>query len=149
LINGNLVSYKEGLSMDDFRTSGNFVLGKSPSSSVGYFKGKILYFILFKQQLSKEKVDFVVKYGVLPVPTSLKGIGVFTKDGRPCCEPCTTEPIPGQPGAPEASACVTRGLPNSGSDEEVDEDGTTHTKNNYDKEEFLPDENTEGKSKIL
>lgn len=123
--------------MDDFRTSGSFVLGKSPSSSVGYQKGKIIQFILFKDQLPQDKIDFVVKQGVLPVPTSLKGIGVFTKDGRPCCEPCTSEPIPGQPGAPEPSECVLRGLPNS---EEIDEDGTSHTKNNYDNEEFIPEE---------
>lgn len=42
MINGKLVSYKEGLNMDDFRTTGSFVLGKSPSDNIGYYKGKIL-----------------------------------------------------------------------------------------------------------
>lgn len=83
---------------------------------------------IFKGWLPTDKVQKVVKYGVLPVPTALKGIGVFTKDGRACCEPCTSEPIPGEPGSPKPSSCVTRGMPTVDSSTVEEDDDGDHTR---------------------
>lgn len=86
-----------------FATDGALHFGVDPTTGANNLKGRINYFIAFKDKIiSDAALANLAKNGMTPLPREVRNaLGRFTSDGRSCVAPCTTDPKPGSEDSPD------------------------------------------------
>lgn len=92
-----------------FATDGSLHFGIDPVTKTNNLKGRINYFIAFKDKLiSDGAIAGIARNGMTPLPREARNaLGRFTKDGRSCVSPATTDPVPGSEQAEAAAPTIT------------------------------------------